>query len=227
VTEHREIADLLPGFALGSLDIEDERGVREHLAGCTLCRRELASLRRIVGELAAALPPSPPPPELEARIMSALHRARPRSRPRRLPILASAALAMIAALGAGNIVQWQRSRVAVSPRGAQALVTLTMEGRGSSEAAFGTVVLDPEDNEGVVAVRGLPALGPSRAYQLWLIKSSRRASGGLFSVDAHGYGSLILDVPPGLKDFDSFLVTTEPMGGSAAPTTGAVMEGHR
>jgi anti-sigma-K factor RskA len=222
VTEHEDLTELLPLLALGSLDAGDEARLKEHLAGCASCRRELSSLRGLVGELAAALPPSPPPPGLEESIMAALPA---RSRPRRLPLLASAAIALIAALGAGNIIQWQRSRAADFSRNPNALVTLTLEGRGSG--AFGTVVLDPEDNEGVLAVRGLSALDPSRSYQLWLVKGSLRASGGLFTVDAHGYGSLLLDVPSKLRGFESFLVTAEPRGGSAAPTTGPVMEGHR
>jgi anti-sigma-K factor RskA len=229
VTEHEELSELLPLHALGSLESGDEARLKEHLAACAPCRRELSSLRGLVGELAAALPPSPPPPGLEGSIMAALPplpaRSRLRTRRRSLPLLATAAIALIAVLGAGNIIQWQQSRAAEPPRNPNALLTLTLAGRGSG--AFGTVVLDPEDNEGVLAVRGLSALDPSRSYQLWLVKGALQGSGGLFAVDAHGYGSLLLDVPPELRGFESFLVTSEPRGGSPAPTTDAVMEGHR
>jgi anti-sigma-K factor RskA len=226
LTEHEEFAELLPGLALGSLDSAEERELREHLARCAECRTELASLRSLVGELALSLPSSPPPAGLEERIMSALPPAQRRhqSRKRRLPLMA-AAMALIAVLGAGNIVQWQHGRGAAAPRNPRTLVTLTLEGRGSE--TFGTMVLDPDDSEGVLAVRGLSILDPARTYQLWLVKGGLRGSGGLFTVDAHGYGSLLLDVPPELRGFESFIVTTEPRGGSPAPSAGAVMEGHR
>jgi hypothetical protein len=107
------------------------------------------------------------------------------------------------------------------------LATFALSGKGLGAGAFGTVVLDPEDNEGVLAVRGLAALDSSRRYQLWLAKDGRLASGGLFSVDAHGYASLLLDVPPDFVGFDSFRITVESAPGSAAPTGDSVMEGKR
>jgi hypothetical protein len=106
-------------------------------------------------------------------------------------------------------------------------VTLALLGLGSNVDAFGTVVLDPDVNEGVLAVRGLGILHPSLCYQLWLVKGGLRASAGQFSVDAHGYGSLVLEVPAELRGFDAFLVTIEPRGGSASPGSRLVMEGRR
>jgi hypothetical protein len=131
-----------------------------------------------------------------------------------------AAAAAILILGAGDILQWQLSR----PKG---LTTLAFSGRGGSPAPFGTLVLDPDDNEGVLAVRDLPQLEGSLRYQLWLRKGGLQASGGQFSVDKRGYGSLILEVPSDFKGFDSFRITVESAQGSSAPTGGSVMEGRR
>jgi anti-sigma-K factor RskA len=237
MSEHDEIGELLPGYALGCLDAEDEAAARAHLEECASCREELASLRGLVGDLAAALPASRPPADLEARILAAAREERPAMGPRpsrrrsrgpsatpirsrRRPLLAIAAAAAILILGAGDILQWQLAR----PKG---LTTLAFSGRGGSPTPFGTLVLDPEDNEGVLAVRDLPPLDGSRRYQLWLAKGSLRASGGQFSVDARGYGSLILDVPSDFKGFDSFLITVESAQGGAAPTGRSVMEGKR
>lgn len=236
MSEHDEIGDLLPGYALGCLDAEDEAAARAHLAECAECREELASLRDVVGGLAAALPAAPPPPRLEGRIMEAagkessapgLRLEAGRGRPRSFSRFAMAAAAAILILGAGNLLQWQGARASRPQGGAKGLLTLALAGTGPDAGAFGTVVLDPEDNEGVLAVRGLSSLGPSRRYQLWLAKGSLRASGGLFSVDAHGYGSLLLDVPAGLRGFEALLITVEPAAGSASPTGESVMEGKR
>ncbi|HET7839332.1 MAG TPA: anti-sigma factor [Rectinemataceae bacterium] len=224
MTDHGEIADLLPGLALGCLDPEEESLAREHLAGCAQCRAELASMRDVVGELAVTVPCQEPPPGLEARIMAGLPRSRS---PRRATFLLAAAAVLIVVLAAGNLVQWQRSQTGLSRRDAGGLLTIALAGSGASAAAFGTVVLDPEDNEGVLAVRGLGALDASRAYQLWLLKGERRASGGVFVVDEHGYGSLLLEVPSEFRGFDAFLVTSEPKGGSPSPTGSPVMKGRR
>jgi anti-sigma-K factor RskA len=236
VTEHKEIGDLLPGYALGCLDAEEERAAREHLAGCAQCREELASLQGIVGGLASSVPATPPPAHLEGRIMAAAEKARSaprpklvrlRGRPRSVSRFAVAAAAAIVILGAGNILQWQGSRPSSAPAASKGLMTLALAGRGAGAGSFGTVVLDPEDNEGVLAVRGLASLDPSRRYQLWLAKDGLRASGGSFSVDARGYGSLLLDVPAEFRNFNAFLITVEPARGSAAPTSEPVMEGKR
>jgi hypothetical protein len=102
-----------------------------------------------------------------------------------------------------------------------------LAGRGNAVGAFGTVVLDPADDEGVLAVRGLPALDPSLRYQLWLGKGGLRGKGGAFAVDAHGYGSLLIDVPLELRGFESFIVTVEPTDAGESPIGPVVLTGRR
>jgi anti-sigma-K factor RskA len=81
------------------------------------------------------------------------------------------------------------------------------------------------DNKGVLAVTGLHGLDPAHQYQLWLIKDGQRRSGGVFSPDAEGYGSMLLTVPGDFKDFHAFGVTIEPRGGSEFPTGARVLSG--
>lgn len=47
--DRTHIADLLPAYVNGRLDTASARHVREHLASCELCRRELASWESIKG----------------------------------------------------------------------------------------------------------------------------------------------------------------------------------
>jgi anti-sigma-K factor RskA len=219
-----ELAELVSGFALGCLDPEDEALVEAHLEGCSSCREELDRYEGVVGELAAALPSREPPARLAKRLDAP---EASRRRWSRSPRLLAAAAALVVVLGAGDLALLFRSPSQAAPEGEAPLRTLALYGRAPAAKAFGTLVLDPVDAEGVAALRDLPLLGPDRRYELGLVKGGRRASGGLFSVDAKGYGSLLLDVAPGFADFERVELTVEPAGGSPQPTGRPIMEGKR
>jgi len=235
--DDHQVRDLLPGYSLGILDEEEKNGVRAHLAQCPSCRAELASYKEVAGRLAAAVPESAPSDELEERIMKRISAAR-RDASRRVPraaalpsrrfpwpaITAIAAMCAVA-LGAGNILQWNGVLQQRTHGVPQRLTTAVLTGSGDARGAYGTIVLDPADNKGVLAVTGLRGLDNLHQYQLWLIKDGERRSAGVFSPDADGYGSMLLTVPTDFKDFHSFGVSIEPRGGSAAPTGPRVLAG--
>ena len=229
-TREHAIRDLLPGHALGCLDPEDERAVSAHLPGCAAFREELESFVQVADRLSTTVPAAQPSAGLEHRILRGVELRVPRvSRfPRRdawRPALASMAAVFVAALVAGNLLQW----TGVVQRGSQAgdtrLMTVMLAGTGDARGAYGTIVLDTTDREGVLAVTGLPRLDGAHQYQLWLIRGAERRSGGVFSVDAEGYGSLLLKVPSDFRDFRAFGISVEPAGGSTAPTGAKVMAG--
>ncbi|MGA2640599.1 MAG: anti-sigma factor [Spirochaetia bacterium] len=234
MNDEHSMRDLLPGYTLGILDEEEKNDVREHLSACASCRAELVSYREVTGRLAAAVPDTELPAGLEERIMRAIAALRSRRRTttrgvprRRAPWPAFTALAAIlaVALGVGNLLQWT-SVLQPRARGARArLTTALLSGTGEARDAYGTIVLEPSDNEGVLAVTGLRRLDPGHQYQLWLIKDGERRSGGVFSPDAEGYGSMLLTVPRDFKDFHSFGVSIEPRGGSIAPTSALLLSG--
>jgi anti-sigma-K factor RskA len=226
--EHEEL-DLLPGYALGSLDPEESDRVRLHVARCRVCRQELASYQEVTGRLAQAVPEQDPPPWLESRIMEKVlsHRRR-RSLPEllrmRQPMLAAVAAVLIIALGAGNI--YLLTRPFQSPALAPGLMTVVLTGTGETREAYGTIMLDRDDNRGVLAVHGLAPLGESSAYQLWIIRQGERRSGGVFTVTPDGYGSLQITVPAEFTGFTGFGISIEPAGGSTSPTGARVMSGR-
>ncbi len=232
MSDHDAIRELLPGYALGCLEAEEERAVREHLAGCQACRQRLESFRDVSDRLSLAVPMAEPPKRLEGRIMRriddslAIRRATFRRIPQfRHPALAAAAAVLIVALAVGNILQLAKAPVAQLQPRPGGLMTAIITGTEQAKEAYGTIVLDPQDNKGVLAVNGLPTLDAAHQYQLWLIKNGRVRSGGVFSVDAEGYGSLLLTVPSDFRDFRSFGVSIEPLGGSQAPTGAKIMSG--
>ncbi len=237
MSDEHQVRDLLPGYSLGILEEKEKNSVREHLAQCASCRAELASYREVTGRLAAGIPGRDPPAGLEGRILKGIsdaQRGSPQREPRRFaapprrgpwPALTALAAMCVLALGAGNLLQWkgvlQPPAQSLQPR----LTTAVLTGTGDAHGAYGTIVLDPMDNKGVLAVTGLRALDRQHQYQLWLIKDGKRRSAGVFSPDAEGYGSMLLTVPSDFKDFRSFGVSIEPWGGSPAPTGPRVLAG--
>ncbi len=234
MADERHVTDMLPGLALGAVAPEEERLLRRHLARCAVCREELASLEKVTGSLSLGLPRVEPPADLEQRIMDRVYRSagpQPAQAPVRAaarffarPALAAAAAVLIVALAAGNVMQWVRGAsrpVAGSP----GFTTWVLVGQSTAQGAFGTVVLDSQDESGVMAMRGLPRLDAAHQYQLWLVRDGARRSGGVFSVDEEGYGALLLKVPVDFKDFTSIGISLEPAGGSPAPTGARVATG--
>jgi anti-sigma-K factor RskA len=232
MSDHGEVRDLIPGYVLDALEPEESALVREHLSRCAACRRELAGFLLVTDQLAldaaeASAPPSPPRPDLEERILriASLERARQSMRPagRWSRGLAAAAAVLIVLLGAGNVLQWTRSpQFQARTKG---LVTVAMTGTYRHLDAYGTLVVDVEDNEGVLAVRGLPKLSPDQSYQLWLKKGGQVQSGGLFNVDEDGYGSLLVKIPGGFRGFRAFSISVEPADGSPSPSGSLVLKG--
>ena len=237
MSNEHEVRDLLPGYSLGILDGDERNVVREHLARCASCRAELASYREVTGRLAAAVAQRDTPAGLEGRILkgiSAAQRGTPRRTPRRSaapfrrgpwPALTAIAAMCVLALGGGNLLQWKGVLQPVARGVPLRLTTAVLSGTGDTEDAYGTIVLDPMDNKGVLAVTGLHGLDRQHQYQLWLIKGAEHRSGGVFSPDAEGYGSMLLSVPLDFRDFRSFTVSVEPWGGSAVPTSSPVLVG--
>jgi len=241
MSEPHTVRDLLPAFALGILDEEEKTEVTSHLARCASCREELASFRQVTGRMAAALPEAVPPAGLEQKILRAVHssaagQASPRratrqlsgARSRRTPwqSLTGIAAAVAVVLAAGNLLQWTGVIAPNRHAPGSRLTTATLLGVGPARSAYGTIVLDPKDNEGVLAVTGLPGLDTRHQYQLWLVRDGERRSAGVFSPDREGYGSMLIAVPADFKDFQAFGVSVEPWGGSPAPTGARVLSGR-
>lgn len=96
--------------------------------------------------------------------------------------------------------------------------------------ARGVLLLQPAEPQAVLIVHGLPPLQRHRAYQLWLAWGDRqRDNGGVFDVDAQGFGMLHITAPRPFTAYQRVGITEEPAGGSPGPTSprviGATLEG--
>jgi anti-sigma-K factor RskA len=238
------VSDLLPGYCLGCLDPDEAARVQRHTADCPSCREELAAMDAVAGRVAVSLPGAEPSRDLEDSLMARIAAASPHLSPAPRPTAVArspaaggarsflqspawgiAAVVLVLVLGAGNIVQFLRTPAAPRQAGAPGLTTIVLVGVDTGQGAYGTVVLDTEDNGGVLAMRGLPRLDASHQYQLWLVSGTERRSGGVFSVDKDGYGNLLLTIPKDFRGFTRLGISVEPAGGSPAPTGARVATG--
>jgi anti-sigma-K factor RskA len=100
-----------------------------------------------------------------------------------------------------------------------------MQHTDAAPDATGLIALSKDGEYGTLMVDHLPPLGKDQQYQLWLIKDGKRTSGGVFSVNWDGYGSLWVNSPERLADYTAFGITVEPTGGSPGPTGAKVLGG--
>lgn len=230
------VFDLLPGYALGSLDEEETLQVAQHLPVCAVCRQELAIYRDAVDEMVLSMPLRTPPPALKDKVM---RRVIPAPSPVEPPGLSESlrrwfnwrlalslgALALILVLGISNLLLWRQVtelQTRVPDRNVQ---IVRLAGTPAADETRGYLMVFANENYGTLVVENAPQLDPQHQYQLWLIRDGKRTSGGVFSVDRHGYGTLQVWVPQPLDTFPSFGVTIEPAGGSPGPTGQKVLGG--
>jgi anti-sigma-K factor RskA len=214
-------------YVLGALDDGELRRYREHLKGCALCRVEVAELQGVVDELPGSAPPVAASQALRGRILATvrseaelLHAAgheadqppKPVSRWRTRPLsfvsggialAGTAAVAVVIALSVGS---------GTPERVTPAQVASTLPGAQASLHRTG----DRAD----LVVSGMPPPALGRIYEVWL-KHGRSASAqptdALFGVTSRG--SAAVHVPNSLHGVTEVMVTNEPAGGSAHPTT--------
>ena len=230
---------LLPAYAIGSLDSDEARQVEGHLLSCLICRNESRSFQAVAEQLSFAAPITAPSAGLKDRLMQRVQETRqkgqervsqqvPAPRPiwdRLLPVWGLASLFLMIGLAASSFILWQRVsqlKFMTSPGGMRA-VSLTPPDAASRATGF--VLISTDGDSGALVVDGLPPLGESQQYQLWLIRDGQRTSGAVFSTDEHSYGGTRIRAPGSLLAYSAVDITIEPAGGSPQPTGAVVLGG--
>jgi len=242
MASQEHVIDLLPAYALGCLEEAEAARVAEHTAQCAACRAELQPYLAVTDRLALAAPDALPPVRVKQQLMRRIERpaAAPSAAPRPgwwqpiaglfrrpAPAWALASLILIVALAAGNIWLWQRLGRSGGADTAGQIRVVAMIPTDAAPQAAGKLVISMDGEYGTLVVDGLPPLDVSHQYQLWLIRDGQRTSGGVLTVNAHGYGVLEISAPEPLAHYRSFGVTVEPAGGSTGPTGEKVLGADR
>lgn len=230
------VFDVLPAYALGSLEADDARRVEEHLLSCLICRNESSSFQAVADQLSFAAPLVTPPPDLRDRLMQrvqathseASDRAQAPKRPwleRFLPAWGLASLFFIVFLAGFNLFLWQRLNhlEAYTAPGGMRAVPLSTQVVGS--AATGFVLISANGDDGALVVDDLPPLDEAHQYQLWLVRDDQKISGAVFSTDEKSYGGTRIRAPGSLLEYSAVDITVEPKGGSPQPTGAPVLGG--
>jgi anti-sigma-K factor RskA len=234
--DDNHVLDLLPAYALGSLEASEADLVEEHLLSCWICRAESTTFQEVAEQLSFAAPVSIPSPGLKDRLLQRVQvvRSQPRvpvqatPRPwleRLLPVWGLASLGLIIALAAFSLSLWQRLNqleFITAPGGMRAIPLSTAD---AASNATGFVLVGADGRNGAVVVDGLPPLDEGQQYQLWLIRDGERTSGAVFSTDQESYGGTRIKVAGSLLEYSAVDVTIEPTGGSPEPTGALVLGG--
>jgi len=229
------VIDWLPAYVLDALTDDETNQVAEHLAECQTCQAELACLQQVADELPLALAQTTPAPDVKVKLMGAIltRQVNPSitSQPisfgqrlagllrMRLPALG---LAVVAVLVLGNLLLW-RQLTLNNQQTSTTMRVYALANTQNSPGAVGTLIMDPNGKYGTLVVDNLATLDSTKQYQVWLFKGTTRTSGGVFSVNPDGYGSLEILAPQPLVQYDSIGITIEPAGGSPSPIGAKVL----
>ncbi len=243
--------DLIGAYALDALEAADRASFEEHLLGCAACHAELADLSHVVAVLPLAVELVEPPAELWSRITAAIEAEsparpalelvagdaparRPRSRlTTALPLLAVAAMLVIAALGAADLrlqhrVDQQQADLVfqqdVTTAIASGAPVMRIHGTPVAPGASAALIQPANGKPAYMIVKGLPVTPTSKVYQLWLIRGDRPHSATTFTFS--GSGTQIVHLPSSVNGYAQTALTVEPSGGSPLPTGKMLLTGR-
>jgi anti-sigma-K factor RskA len=218
--------DEVASYVLGAVPDDEHERFEAHLEHCEDCRSEVASLQVAADALPLAAAQVTPPPELKDRLMTVVRSEAellqaaeaPTPTPRRerrerrrwwglrpLPAIGLATAVLALAVVGGVLLAGGEDTHTV-----QAKVTLT-------SAPDARASLEVKGTEGTLKVRDFPSAGADRVYEAWRMRDGSPVPAGLFRVGGDGTATLAVEEP--LKEGDQVLVTVEPGGGSAKPTS--------
>lgn len=241
-TEHEEIADLLPAYALWAVTDDERARVEAHLLTCDRCRREVVGLRGLAYHLPLAVDEREPPARLRQHLLTAAqaeddHRpvaVERRELPTPLPVrrrfqpsvLAASVLVLLSlGLGAwnvslqGRLAEQQQQIATLQARPAVTLFPVVAT--AAAPGVSGEVVYLPQQQTAFLSVDNLPALPAGQAYQMWYIQDGRPVSAGLLPT---GPNQAAARLPVDLGRTQAIAVSREPAAGSVAPTGPVVLQ---
>ena len=219
--EHERWREELPAYLLGALGPDEAEACARHIESCDSCRAEARWLTPAVDRIPQDGPRVAPAPELRERIMAEV-RAEASSetsdlagpKPRRSlldrfrglgvrPLAGMAVVLLVCAAAAGY---W------IGSGGSGGGTTTYVEG----EAPAVTATVVREGDAATLSLANVDPLPERRVLQAWVQRGDEiEPVPALFSPDRSGNARTTIE---NIDGADAVMVTTEPAGGSDAPT---------
>ena len=209
-------------YALGALDPGEAQEFRAHVQTCAACRDDVAAFQGVTRGLPDASTRYAVPKGLRKRVLNEVRATpqdgspAPATRRRVLiPRRAFGALAGAAAVAVAVVIG-----IAIGSSGGGSPTRVI---QAQVIGAPGSAKLQVTGGRGELVLRGLPAPGLGRIYEVWFERGRGRPSptNTLFSVSSAGAGDVGL--AGSLTGIGEVLVTSEPAGGSRVPTSPALI----
>jgi anti-sigma-K factor RskA len=206
-------------YVLGALTEEEHERFVRHLTSCAVCREEVAALQLVADALPAVAPPRSATPALKRQVMAtiraeAVELGAPTSARSRSPLRS---LTLRPALG-----------LAVAVAAVIAIVAIAIVSGGSNGpsnrvikaqvlAPHASVLLRLSGGHAELDLANMPQTEPNRVYEVWVKRTGApQPTDALFTVTSKGAATV--GVPGSVSGVKQILVTSEPVGGSPAPT---------
>jgi anti-sigma-K factor RskA len=237
--DRETLLDLIPAYALGSLDAEEQQLVEALLAEDSEAQQLLAEYQAITDLLVLAVPVQPAPSHLQADLRQRLAQRREPETPA-APVVAVPRPVLPAVTS--PLRRWLAlAAILTVIFGVVALLNSLQTPDLSGEALFsqlaaredvirvalvpgedmtqlaGELVAVPDGTEAVIAVSNLPVLSEDETYQLWLAAPDGVISGGLFAAESDGATYIVLPITRPVSSYNGFGVSREAAGGSPFP----------
>jgi anti-sigma-K factor RskA len=215
---HERWKDEVAAYLLGALEPGEAAELERHVAGCPECRADLRRLRPAVRLLSESVERVEPPADLRARLIEQTRaeaaqtaadpqRQMPFSRRRWFsgwrPVAAGAlaALMIVAAIG-----------LASRDSGTGGTTTIAA---GEAPAVTAELVMDGDS--ATLRLANVHEMPENRVLEAWVQRDGEvERAGGLFVPDRAGRATAMI---PDMDGVEAVMVTSEPEGGSAAPTS--------
>jgi anti-sigma-K factor RskA len=222
MAEPHQCAGDAAAYALGALEAHEARRFAAHVETCVVCRDELTAFEAVAGALPMAAPQHAVPRGLRRRTLADFRRSTTVATERRAPAARERRRAFprpALALGAAALLAVASAGLALGTSGGPSTRVLGAQVFGSS----GRAQLRLAGGRGELIVDHMPAPAAGHVYQVWLKRSGQAPAptSALFSVTSGGDGDV--EVPGSLSHVNQVMVTQEPAGGSAVPTSGPVI----
>lgn len=220
-------------YALGALDGQELKEFEAHLAsGCAICQAYVRETRETLMLLHRTIAPVTPPASVKARVLDDIGRekvtplvATRRQTWRRWQVITGTlAAGIVGAVLAGTLITKRYEprhtvyTAVIDLLRDPATRDLPLYGAGPTPKAAGRFLWN-ESGEGHIFVTNLPAAPEGKMYAVWTIaQRSAPRYVGTIKTDAAGQGGLHINVVRSDQPVETFAVTLEPVGTTAAPT---------